>query len=125
YVADLEASARFYTDALGFEVIYSEDRMKALGVAGRQVLLLFREGASAQTMVTPSGTFPPHDATGQIHLAFGIPPDAVEAWRARLANLGIPLESTIRLSDRSTGLYFRDPDGHLIELISPGAWKVY
>ncbi len=24
-----------------------------------------------------------------------------------------------------TSLYFRDPDGHLLELVTPGIWSIY
>jgi hypothetical protein len=25
----------------------------------------------------------------------------------------------------SSGVYFRDPDGHLLELLTPGVWSTY
>jgi catechol 2,3-dioxygenase-like lactoylglutathione lyase family enzyme len=46
YVDDLERSARFYQAVFGFEVIDAGERLCALSVADRHILLLFRKGAS-------------------------------------------------------------------------------
>ena len=53
--------------------------MRALDVAGRQVLLLFRTGASDRPNPVPGGVVPPHDAHGRMHVCFAIPADALDA----------------------------------------------
>jgi len=50
-VEDLSRAMRFYEDVFGFSRIASDDRFCAFNIAGRQVLLLFRRGAS--TMPVP------------------------------------------------------------------------
>jgi catechol 2,3-dioxygenase-like lactoylglutathione lyase family enzyme len=125
YVADLARARQFYVSLFGFEPMLEDERMCGLSVAGRQVLLLFRRGGSDQPNAVPGGGIvPPHDGAGQLHLAFSIPPDALEAWRDRLGHAGIPIESTVRAPRGGTSLYFRDPDGHLIELATPGLWPI-
>ncbi|MGH8632311.1 MAG: VOC family protein, partial [Burkholderiales bacterium] len=52
YEDDLERSVRFYRDLFDLEVLFSDDRLCALSVAGRQVLLLFRKGASKTPLTT-------------------------------------------------------------------------
>src|SRR4051812_23828467 len=89
YVADLDRSAAFYTRLLGAEVLLADRRMRALGVAGRQVLLLFLVGASGRGSAVPGGFIPPHDRRGQLHLAFAIPSDSLGAWEQRLEGLEI------------------------------------
>lgn len=124
YVADLERSAAFYRDLFGFEQIYEEgDRMRAFSVRGRQVLLLFKLGMSRQGAETHNGRIPPHDGSGTLHLAFAIAADQLQAWRDRLNHLAVSIESELHCGGDS--LYFRDPDAHLIELITPGCWPVY
>lgn len=122
YVADLERSHRFYADLFGFRALFADERMVALEVPGRQVLLLFRQGASAGTVATPDGALPGHDGSGQTHFAFAIPEPSLDRWRARLARHGIPVEHEKRWPRGGRSLYFRDPDGHLAELATPGLW---
>jgi catechol 2,3-dioxygenase-like lactoylglutathione lyase family enzyme len=125
YVADLERSARFYEDVLGFSQMVGDERFRALSVAGRQVLLLFKKGASVKPGTVPGGSIPPHDGSGQLHLAFAIEPVDFEPWRRRLSDKGIAIESTVRWERGGQSLYFRDPDQHLVELITPGCWPIY
>jgi catechol 2,3-dioxygenase-like lactoylglutathione lyase family enzyme len=125
YVADPAESAAFYRHVFGFPTLVSGERLVALAVADRQVLLLFRRGASAADMPGSGGVVPGHDGAGRLHLAFAIERDEIEPWRARLAKLGIPLESEVSWERGGRSLYFRDPDGHLVELASPGIWEVY
>jgi len=124
YVSDLEQSVAFYCALFGFEVIYSEgDRLRALSIANKQVLLLFRVGASRQPTDTPSGRIPSHDGHGTLHLAFAVSSEDIQLWRDRLATNGITIESEVHCGGQS--LYFRDPDSHLVELISPGCWPIF
>jgi len=120
YVEDLQRSARFYQTIFGFGFIDSGDRLVALHIAQRQILLLFKKGLSAQLPLTP------HDGAGQLHLAFAIPAAELPAWEAWLAKRGVPIEEKRAWERGGTSLYFRDPDGHLLELATPGIWpRVY
>jgi catechol 2,3-dioxygenase-like lactoylglutathione lyase family enzyme len=89
-------------------------------VAGKpQLLLLFKKGASAQLPKTP------HDGDGRLHLAFAIPAAELEAWEARLREQRIDLIDRVTWERGGISLYFRDPDGHLVEFATPGVWTVY
>lgn len=126
YVADLDASQRFYERLLGGRLLLDEPgRMRALDVAGRQVLLLFLVGASDRENPVPGGVVPPHDARGRIHVCFAIPGDALDAWERHLGALGVPVVARVHAEQGATCLYVRDPDGHLVELATPGLWDVY
>ena len=76
-------------------------------------------------MRTPGGTIPPHDGQGPLHIGFAISADELAAWEDRLLERGIAVESRITWSRGGTSLYFRDPDGHLLELLTPGLWATY
>lgn len=125
YVADLNVSQAFYARVLGFENFIADHRMVAMGVPGGGVLLLFRRGASAETMSTPYGAIPGHDGAGKLHLAFAMPRGELGAWESHLAALGIAIESRITWRGGGTSLYFRDPDGHAVEVATPGLWPNY
>ena len=119
YVSDLLRSIHFYQKTFGFRVI-SEfgERGCAMHVGPRQVLLLFKKGASRAISS-------PHDGDGELHLAFAIPRGELANWELWLQQRGIAVEEkrTWELGGRS--LYFRDPDRHLLELATPGTWSVY
>lgn len=125
YVADLDRSANFYMRVFGFEELLREDRMVGLAVPGGSVLLLFRRGGSMQPSEVSGGVIPPHDGQGSLHLCFAIPLAELEAWARHLADLDIPLESQVVQSFGGTSLYFRDPDGHSLEVAVPGLWATY
>jgi catechol 2,3-dioxygenase-like lactoylglutathione lyase family enzyme len=122
YVADLQLSRGFYQDLMGFACFMQDERMCALGVPGGGVLLLFRLHGSAQASDTPDGRIPQHDGMGVQHLAFAIRGEALEDWQAFLQAKGIAVESRITWPRGGTSLYFRDPDGHSIEVATPGLW---
>jgi catechol 2,3-dioxygenase-like lactoylglutathione lyase family enzyme len=125
YVADLDRSSRFYRDLFGLETLFTDQRLCALNVAGKQVLLLFKQGASSEPMPLGGGVLPGHDGAGRLHLAFAIPAAERAAWEQRLVECGVALESTITWPAGGVSLYFRDPDGHLLELATPGIWTIY
>jgi catechol 2,3-dioxygenase-like lactoylglutathione lyase family enzyme len=125
YVDDVARSRAFYTRLFSFPVLTEDDRLCALDVAGRAVLLLFRKGATTETIQIPGGAIPPHDGDGNLHCAFAIPAGDLEAWADRLRTGGIEIESRVTWPRGGISLYFRDPDGHLVELATPGVWATY
>lgn len=123
YVADLDRAQAFYERVFGFAVMFRDPRMAALDVPGRQALLLFRAGASTEPSETPFGLIPGHGAAGVQHLCFAIGPAEIPMWQAHLETLGIAVESHLAWSGGGTSLYFRDPDGHSLEVATPGLWR--
>jgi catechol 2,3-dioxygenase-like lactoylglutathione lyase family enzyme len=130
YVADLNRSRDFYERVLGLgpdigTTAEKEVRFRPLQMPGGQVLLLFAKGSATTTAVLPGGTIPPHDGDGRLHLAFAISASEVDAWRARLQSHGVSIEGEMEWPRGGTSLYFRDPDGQLVELATPGLWSIY
>jgi catechol 2,3-dioxygenase-like lactoylglutathione lyase family enzyme len=119
YVADPAASAEFYRRIFGFRKISDfGPRGCALESGDRQVLLLFRKGASVSTET-------PHDGEGELHLAFAIETESLEPWAAWLAENHVAIEDRKSWERGGVSLYFRDPDRHLLELATPGVWTIY
>lgn len=125
YVDDLARARDFYVGVLGAAVLLDTPRLVALGVAGQSVLLLFRRGATLEPLPTPGGVVPPHGAEGVQHVAFAIAADTLDAWRAHLRASGSGIESEVTWPRGGTSLYLRDPDGHSVELVTPGLWAIY
>jgi catechol 2,3-dioxygenase-like lactoylglutathione lyase family enzyme len=125
YVEDLDRAERFYVDLFGFERMVGDERFRALDVQGRQVLLLFLKGGTTQAITFEGGTIPPHDGKGTTHLAFAIDADQLTGWETALHAAGVAVESTVVWPRGGRSVYFRDPDGHLLELVTPGCWPIY
>ena len=125
YVDSFERACPFYEQVLGLNSVYRDQRLCAYDVGGRGVLLLFLRGASLTPSHLPGGVVPPHDGHGPIHMAFSIAADALAAWEARLAEAGVAIDSRVKWPRRGESIYFRDPDGHVLELATPGLWPGY
>ncbi|HEY6127888.1 MAG TPA: VOC family protein [Candidatus Acidoferrum sp.] len=119
YVSDVPRSISFYEDIFGFRVISDfGERGCAMQAGSRQVLLLFKKGAS-RTIQSP------HDGDGELHIAFATPSAELDAWESWLRAKGISVQEKRTWELGGCSLYFRDPDGHLLELATPGVWSIY
>lgn len=125
YVADLERAEQWYRNTFGFEVMLRDERICALNVGPAQALLLFKEQSTTEGVQMPGGFIPAHDAQGQIHFAFAIAEESYDAWRDYLKACDIVIEGEVKAPRGGRSLYFRDPDGHLVELATPSLWPNY
>lgn len=125
YVDDLDRARAFYEGVLGLAPMFRDDRLCAYPVGGRSALLLFHRGSTTGTVHLPGGEIPPHDGAGPVHCALAIAASDLPAWEARLAARAVPVEGRTRWQRGSVSVYFRDPDGHLLELATPGLWPVW
>lgn len=127
YVDDLERATAFYRDAIGLKPMTAHDaRFQSFDAGANRVLLLFKRGATLTPQpVETGGVIPPHDGHGPHHVAFGIAAADYDAWCARLRARGVAIESETKWARGGRSVYFRDPDQHLVELVTPGIWPNY
>ena len=119
YISDVARSVRFYEDIFGFRVIKDlGERGCAMKAGERHVLLLFKKGGS-RDMQTP------HDGDGELHVAFAVASSELATWEAWLQTNGIAIEEKKKWDLGGWSLYFRDPDRHLVEVVTPGVWSIY
>ncbi len=117
YVSDLERAERFWR-RLGLPLVGRARGRHAFFRAGSDMLLLF----------DPRGTLasagvPPHGSVGEGHVALDVPDaEALERWRGFLDQAGVPIEFEQEWPGGGRSLYFRDPDGNSLELITRGTW---
>jgi catechol 2,3-dioxygenase-like lactoylglutathione lyase family enzyme len=81
------------------------------------VLLVFDARAAAR-----GGLLPAHGAQGAGHVALGIRSSDLDAWRAHLQERHVAIEQEHQWPLGGRSLYFRDPAGNLLELVTPGVW---
>lgn len=108
-VRDLPRSEAFYSQVLGLPVVrrWTDEagapRSVWLGLGGGAFLAVERAAADGPTRIDA--------APGWHCVALGIPAEARERWRQRLAEAGAPVER-----ESSYTLYARDPEGNLVAL---------
>jgi catechol 2,3-dioxygenase-like lactoylglutathione lyase family enzyme len=125
HVEDVARSEGFYQRLFGFRKLVGDDRFCSFAVPGDAVFLIFKKGGTLEPVPTPGGLIPPHDGSGHMHFAFKISADSLAECERELAANGIAIESRVNWPRGGVSLYFRDPDEHLVELITPGCWEVY
>jgi lactoylglutathione lyase len=107
HVADIERSARFYTDVLGFEdrnrIEVAERKMSFLR-CGDQGLDLFEVDSDV------------HAGEEMNHMALSVAASSVDEIEDQLSGLGISSERTPRSS-----VFILDPDGHRLEVLPRSA----
>ena len=119
YVQDVATSARFYARIFGFPIVSDfGERGCAMQAGECQVLLLFKKGGSLHIPT-------PHDGDGELHIAFAIPASELTRWEIWLEENGIAIEEKRTWDLGGQSIYFRDPDGHLLEIAPPGVWSIY
>jgi catechol 2,3-dioxygenase-like lactoylglutathione lyase family enzyme len=118
YVDDLQAAETFYGTVPGLRVMGKEPGRHVFFQAGEDsVLLAFR----AEAMLK-GDQLPPHGATGPGHFALGIEAESLDAWRKLLQGHGVSIEKKVEWPRGGKFLYFRDPAGNSVELVTPGVW---
>ncbi len=125
YVEEVARAKAFYVRVFGFAVMFEEERIVTLDAGPGRVLILFKRGATLEPVPVGDGFIPPHDGSGPQHFAFAIPGQAYDDWKRHLDAEGISVESEVKWPAGGRSLYFRDPDGHLGELATPGLWRNY
>ena len=118
YVDDLQATETFYGTVLGLRVMGKETGRHVFFQAGEaSVLLAFLAQATLK-----GDPLPAHGASGPGHFALGIEAEAFDAWRKLLQGHGVPIEKEVEWPRGGRSLYFRDPAGNSVELVTPGVW---
>jgi catechol 2,3-dioxygenase-like lactoylglutathione lyase family enzyme len=117
YVDDLDMAEQFYRESLGMELIGKEAGRHVFFRAGQGVLLLFNPETTRK-----EGPFPAHGTKGSGHAALGISAASLDSWRRRLKERSILIEKEVIWPKGGTSIYFRDPAGNSVELVTPGCW---
>jgi catechol 2,3-dioxygenase-like lactoylglutathione lyase family enzyme len=118
YVDDLDTTETFYRTILGLTVIAKETgRHIFFQVGDSDVHLAFIADATIK-----GDQRTPHGAKGPGHFALGIEIEALGLWRQKLHEDAIAIEDEVEWPRGGKSLYFRDPAGNCVELITTGVW---
>ena len=109
-VRDIQAAAKWYIDVLGFEPRYEGmwDGIPTFIGKGATAIALF---PSREDLAEAGKT---RARSGMLHLAFGTTAGGFSAAQKELKRRGIEFE--FQDHEISHSIYFRDPDGHALEI---------
>lgn len=125
YVDDMARARAFYGRVIRLAPMIADARISTFDAGPGQVLILFKRGATLDPVPIGGGFIPPHNAAGPQHFAFAIAAADYDAWKGCLAAESVAVESEVVWPQGGRSLYFRDPDGNLGELATPGLWANY
>ena len=112
YVSDLAAAERFYTQVLGMTLVSRLGEMTLVECGGLNIGLVSKP------------ELPPRDLDlieaplARAHHAFLVSSAQFAAARAALESAGVPVHGPVDWGDHDC-LYFLDPDGNLLEIVTP------
>jgi catechol-2,3-dioxygenase len=117
----------FYTSILGLEFVFEEQDRSVFLKAGQSMLLIFNPNKtlvsnenSATIQFPTHGTSPP----SIVHFALEIDQENYDNAKQTLNEKNIKIEKEVAWEKGTNSIYFRDPAGNLVEIITPGAWPV-
>ena len=113
-VADLGLAERFYTNVLGLRVVNRFGDQVLLDCGGQNLALFevarpMLKAAARQSLIA--------HPLGRGHHAFKVKADDFAGARERLAAAGVESAPAIDWGDHDC-IYFLDPDGNLLEMVS-------
>jgi catechol 2,3-dioxygenase-like lactoylglutathione lyase family enzyme len=123
YSSNLESMKKFYVEILGLPVVQEETDKLIFLKAGKSMLLIFdpsRTNVNNDGLPTHGAMTPP----SSIHFAMEIEEKEYQPCKARLGGNGIAIQKEVNWDGKTKSLYFRDPAGNLVELITSGGWPV-
>ena len=114
-VTNMERAENFYTHVLGFPVL-----MRTQTKAGQQHIEVDAGNVAIALFESPELDLEAAHKTmtddGYLHFAFDAPYDRFDATLQALREGGVQMDGEPRDWGKSVSVYFRDPDGHQLEI---------
>jgi catechol 2,3-dioxygenase-like lactoylglutathione lyase family enzyme len=117
----------FYTNILGLEFVSEEKDRFVFLKAGQSMLLIFNPGKTLTGNDTSATKLPYHGAITPpsiIHFALEIDKENYDNAKHMLNEKNVKIEKEVAWEKGANSIYFRDPAGNLVEIITPGSWPV-
>ena len=112
YVDDLDAAEQFYGKVLGLTLHNKVEKHYLFYKLDDCMLLIFDPAYAEEE----GHEIPRHGAEGDCHFAFRMEQDQLDAWRDYLIKQGVEIEHDHQWPNGARSIYFRDPNGYVIEL---------
>lgn len=131
YSSDLVKMKNFYINTLELEFVSEEKDRHVFLKAGQSMLLIFNPNKTLSTTDTGNGSninrLPIHGAFAPpsiIHFALEIEKQNYDKAKYMLNEKNIKIEKEVTWETGTNSMYFRDPVGNLVEIITHGSWPI-
>ena len=132
YSSELVKMKNFYINTLGLEFVSEEKDRHVFLKAGQSMLLIFNPNKTLATTDVGNGNsnsiqLPTHGAFAPpsiIHFALEIEKQNYDNAKHMLYEKGIKIEKEVTWERGTNSMYFRDPVGNLVEIITQGSWPI-
>jgi catechol 2,3-dioxygenase-like lactoylglutathione lyase family enzyme len=128
YSSDLEKMKRFYINILGLEFVSEEKDRHVFLKAGENMLLIFNPIKTLDNINNEGDSkLPVHGAFAPpsiIHFALEIEKKNYNSAKYTLNEKYVKIEKEVVWEKGTNSVYFRDPAGNLVEIITQGSWPV-
>jgi catechol-2,3-dioxygenase len=123
YTSNLEEMKNFYITYLGLDLVSEEKGRHVFLKAGKSMLLIFNP---ENTLNNSNSIFPIHGAITPpsiLHFVFEIKKEDYENWKNLLQMKKISIDKELEMRN-SKSIYFHDPSGNIVELITDNFWPI-
>ena len=124
YAENLDQAEAFYEGILGLEKVHRDPKRQVFFRCGNSMLLIFNPVETRRPYASGKLAIPSHGAEGEGHVCFRATHDEIDAWRSRLEEAGVEIESDFEWPGGGRSLYFRDPSGNSVEFAEPRIWEL-
>lgn len=128
YTASVPKLVEWYASTLLIKPFTYSPSFAAFSLPNDTILLLFDRSTTLANKDSASGKIPAHGAenTKGQHVAFACrgTEDLIE-WETHLKTKGVEIEGRMDWERGGKSIYFRDAEGHLLEIMTRGVWQVY
>ena len=131
YSSELVKMKNFYINTLGLEFVSEEKDRHVFLKAGQSMLLIFNPKKTLATTGVGDGSnatqLPIHGAFAPpsiIHFALEIEKQNYDNAKHMLNEKDIKIEKEVTWEKGTNSMYFRDPVGNLVEIITNGSWPI-
>jgi catechol 2,3-dioxygenase-like lactoylglutathione lyase family enzyme len=121
YSSNLKEMKEFYQDKLGLEIVSEEANRHVFFKVGENMLLIFNPKVTMYEKDTKHGAMTP---PSMIHFAFEIKKDYFQPIKTYISNNNIEIEKEVTWKNGGLSIYFRDPAGNLVEIITDNFWPI-
>lgn len=124
YADDLTLAEEFYSRFPGLKLITKEEDRHLFYRCGNSILIIFNPVHTSNIQTEVNGSqIPLHGTKGDGHIAFSIDSENLNDWKEFFRENSIDIESEVNWKSGTVSLYFRDPAGNSLELVSPYLWE--